>query len=460
VYRFNHHVWEMRDLTVYERIVLLYLLDRANEHGVCWPSLSTISRATGVSRKQVHRVLQSLRARRLVDWEHIGEEGWRHNSYRLNLEAIARGGDPGKTGIEGASSKDQGLGGSVYQTPGSVYQTPGSVYQTPGSVYQTPGWCPPDTGVVSDRHTNQSNNHPYNHSNPLESLEIHGGELHNVAPGQEKEGGSKAEVTEENPQTLQTSSPDSSVLPKETKPAAREEAHKPAPEDPLAPLGPAAPLVRRIMGQAPGKAALILERAKAMAELYGPEALEALWKHAVAIADHSPLGAWLRYADPTVPLPPEVRQALKGRASGQGQGEGTPSASEPTPNRPSIAFPGYLVTRSFDDANPLEALATGRMRLDEEGLAKRMPWLLEWAKAREQNPRLVSKIIQLHRRLLSYGPRDFENGLTPEIIITPEEVLEAFEGQEPILPPQDWWRGIEAEAKRLWRERVGMREVA
>jgi hypothetical protein len=213
------------------------------------------------------------------------------------------------------------------------------------------------------------------------------------------------------------------------------------------------------MHQVPGRAHIILERAKAMAELYGPEALEALWKHAVVTADYSPLGAWLRYADPTVPLPPEVRQALKEGVSTQGQGEATPGASKSAPNRASIAYPGYLVTHSSDDANPLEALAAGRMRLDEEGLAARMPWLFAWAKANEQNPRLVSKIVQLHRRLLSYGPQDFANGLTPEIIITPEELLEAFEGQEPFLPPQDWWRGVEAEAKRLWRERVGMREV-
>jgi hypothetical protein len=99
------------------------------------------------------------------------------------------------------------------------------------------------------------------------------------------------------------------------------------------------------------------------------------------------------------------------------------------------------------------------MRLDEDGLARTMPWLVEWAKEREKNPQLVSKIIQLHRQLSSYGPRDFANGLTPEIIITPEELLQAFEGEEPFAPPQDWWRGVEAEAKRLWRERVGAREV-
>jgi hypothetical protein len=468
VYRFNHHVWEMRDLTAYERIVLLYLLDRANEHGVCWPSLSAISRATGASRKQVGRVLKSLRARGLVEWEHIGEEGWRHNSYRLNLEAIARGGDSGKTRIEGASSEGRGLGGSVYQTLGRDYQSLGRDYQSLGRDYQslgrdyqTPGWGLPDTGVGTSSPTNHPYNHPYNHPNKdLESLEIHGGELHNVAPGQEKEGGAKAMATEEEPQNPQPSSPGSSVLPKEENPAAREAAHKPAPEDPLASLGPAAPLVRRIMGRAPGKSALILERAKAMADLYGPEALELLWKHAVATADHSPLGAWLRYADPTVPLPPEVRQALKRDISGQGRGEAAPGASKPTPSRASIIYPGYLVSHSSDDANPLEALAAGRMRLDEEGLAQRMPWLVEWAKANERNPRLVSKIIKLQRQLLSYGPRDFENGLTPEIIITPEELLEAFEGEEPFLPPQDWWRGVEAEAKRLWRERKGMREVA
>ena len=447
MYRFNHHVWEMQDLTVYEKIALLYLLDRANEHGICWPSLSTISRATGMSRKQVHRVLRSLKARGLVDWERIGEGGQYNNSYRLNLESIAGGGNSrknrNKAGIEDALLENQ-------NSRGGVYQTPGSVYQTPDGVYQTPDCCPPDTRVVSDRHTNQSINQPINSPNSSKSLESQSlvNDVKKVdvdaLRGEDHGRGGKgalAVAEEEN-------SPKAQLNPKAQH----------TPEDPLASLGPAAPLVRRIMGQAPGKATLILERAKAMAEMYGSEVLELLWKHALATADYSPLGAWLRYADPTVPLPPEVRQALKGSAFGLG--EATPSASKPTPNRSSIAFPGYKVVHSSDDANPLEALATGRMRLDEEGLAARMPWLVEWAKDNEQNPWLVSKIIQLHRQLSSYGPRDFANGLTPEIIITPEELLEAFEGDEPFLPPQDWWRGVEAEAKRLWRERVEMkREV-
>jgi hypothetical protein len=145
VYRFNHYVWEI-DLTVYEKIVLLYLLERANEHGVCWPSLSTISRATGVSRRKLQRTLQSLKARGLVDWERIGGEEWQRNSYRLNLEAIARGGESGKAGVEDAPSEDRGLGGGVYQTPGGVYQTPGGVYQTRG-------------GCLTDTLTNQITTH-------------------------------------------------------------------------------------------------------------------------------------------------------------------------------------------------------------------------------------------------------------------------------------------------------------
>jgi len=66
-------VWRLRmRLTPVERLVLIYLVDRASRDGVCWPSLSTIAEDLEVDRKSVVRALKSLRARGLVTWESRG----------------------------------------------------------------------------------------------------------------------------------------------------------------------------------------------------------------------------------------------------------------------------------------------------------------------------------------------------------------------------------------------------
>lgn len=121
------------------KLVLLYLLDRADRLGICWPSLNTIARDTGLSRSSVIRSLRSLVALGLVSWE--PQEDRATNLYHLNLKAL----------------------GSIPQTPPSVPQTPPSISETLPSVPQTLGWCPTDTTLVSHRHPNQSFNQPLNH---------------------------------------------------------------------------------------------------------------------------------------------------------------------------------------------------------------------------------------------------------------------------------------------------------
>ncbi|MBW6395986.1 hypothetical protein KZX47_12615, partial [Thermus sp. SYSU G05001] len=101
-----------------------------------------------------------------------------------------------------------------------------------------------------------------------------------------------------------------------SKPAggAREAGHEPA--DLAAALrakGEVGEWALRILQAAPGRLHANLPRAVALLELHGPEVARELWEHARATAEHSPLGAWLRYADPSVPLPPEVRARLRER---------------------------------------------------------------------------------------------------------------------------------------------------
>ncbi len=50
-----------RAITVY-----LYLDDRANKEGTCWPAIPTIARDTGLSQSTVRRALQDLRQEGLL----------------------------------------------------------------------------------------------------------------------------------------------------------------------------------------------------------------------------------------------------------------------------------------------------------------------------------------------------------------------------------------------------------
>ncbi len=87
MYRLNHHIWgNQRPGARAEKLLLLYLLDRSDQNGVCWPSLQTISRDTGLSRCGVQKVLKRLRDAGYLSWEQDGYS----NTYRLNLDRLDR----------------------------------------------------------------------------------------------------------------------------------------------------------------------------------------------------------------------------------------------------------------------------------------------------------------------------------------------------------------------------------
>src|SRR5436190_5061638 len=63
-----HLVWALRqrDLTAAERLVLIYLADRANGAMVCWPMIATIAEALELSERSVMRAVQTLEDKDLI----------------------------------------------------------------------------------------------------------------------------------------------------------------------------------------------------------------------------------------------------------------------------------------------------------------------------------------------------------------------------------------------------------
>jgi len=70
------------DLPHRARTVYMYLKDRANPAGQCWPSINTIAADLALSRSTVKRALAELRREGLL----VVESRWRENgSHSSNL---------------------------------------------------------------------------------------------------------------------------------------------------------------------------------------------------------------------------------------------------------------------------------------------------------------------------------------------------------------------------------------
>ena len=50
-----------------EKAVYIYLRDRADASGVCWPGIKTIARELGLSPRTVQRALADLERRKLIE---------------------------------------------------------------------------------------------------------------------------------------------------------------------------------------------------------------------------------------------------------------------------------------------------------------------------------------------------------------------------------------------------------
>jgi len=54
------HAWKIKDVTPSEKIILISLADQANDDGVCWPSVQTLSLRTALKERTVRKVINDL----------------------------------------------------------------------------------------------------------------------------------------------------------------------------------------------------------------------------------------------------------------------------------------------------------------------------------------------------------------------------------------------------------------
>ncbi len=65
--------------------VYIYLADRANKEGICWPSIPTISKDLKLSESTTRRALHDLRKAGLIQTEQRYRENGGNSSLRYSL---------------------------------------------------------------------------------------------------------------------------------------------------------------------------------------------------------------------------------------------------------------------------------------------------------------------------------------------------------------------------------------
>ena len=75
-------VWSLTDLSPFQKLVLVALADRANDEGVCWPSIETLSKKTGMTGRGVQKTIRTLEEIGLLQRQ---ESTGRSNKYVLIL---------------------------------------------------------------------------------------------------------------------------------------------------------------------------------------------------------------------------------------------------------------------------------------------------------------------------------------------------------------------------------------
>lgn len=80
-------VWESDIGPATKRLVLLALADSANDEGVCWPSVATVARKSGASRRATEEALAGLATDGIV----AKQQRWNDsNVYTLHLDGLHR----------------------------------------------------------------------------------------------------------------------------------------------------------------------------------------------------------------------------------------------------------------------------------------------------------------------------------------------------------------------------------
>ena len=79
------HIYSNTELPSRAKVVYMYLRDRANKDGKCWPGIKTIARDLNLSRSTVKRALDDLYRAGLVSKENRRRENGSLTSNLYNL---------------------------------------------------------------------------------------------------------------------------------------------------------------------------------------------------------------------------------------------------------------------------------------------------------------------------------------------------------------------------------------
>lgn len=91
-------VWRDKTLSGTELLLMLALADRADDHGVCYPSVDSLASKTRKSRRTVQETVATLeKDHKLSVQPNAGPNGT--NIYRLNLKTVAEGGAETARGV-------------------------------------------------------------------------------------------------------------------------------------------------------------------------------------------------------------------------------------------------------------------------------------------------------------------------------------------------------------------------
>jgi len=101
----SNWAWDQQIKNPRHKLLLVKLADSANDDGICWPSLRTLSRHTGISKSTLGRAARALEAGGLL---RIQETTKADGSKGVNVYHLAVEGVPPKR--DGGVSQNQGVG--------------------------------------------------------------------------------------------------------------------------------------------------------------------------------------------------------------------------------------------------------------------------------------------------------------------------------------------------------------
>ena len=96
--KFNF-IYAEEHLSHREKAVYIYLRDRANVSGVCWPGIKTIARELGLSPRTVQRALADLEHRQLIEKRQRHRANGSRTSNRYRRTAAKNSQPPAKGGL-------------------------------------------------------------------------------------------------------------------------------------------------------------------------------------------------------------------------------------------------------------------------------------------------------------------------------------------------------------------------